>query len=69
MYYKLFPERLKLLTIHPARTTWRFTRRKLTIFSKPAQVPLDRRVTDSESLCCLTNAKAALQHSFDDPFT
>ena len=66
---ELFPESAKLLIIHPARAAWRFAGRKFTTFSEPAQVSLDRRVTDSEGVGRLTNAKAALQHSFDDPFT
>ena len=68
MCLELFPESAKLLIIHPARAAWRFAGRKFTTFSEPAQVSLDRRVTNSEGAGHLTNTGVALQHGFDDPF-
>lgn len=68
MRLELFPKSAKLLIIHPARAAWRFARCKLATLSEPAKVPFYGRVTDLEGLGRLTNTKAALQHSFDDPF-
>jgi len=69
MRRELFPKRRELLTIHSARTSWRFARRKLATLSEPAQVPFYRRVANSKRSGCFVNAEVALPYSFDDSFS
>jgi hypothetical protein len=69
MRLELFPKHLELLTVHPARTAWRFARCKLTPLPEPAQIPFYRRMTDPEGAGCFTNAEIAFPYGFDDSFT